>query len=58
MARVDAGGFSNLGYTDSLTLAFITGLWATQETYRELGLSEPRLPVADAKDTAPIKGRL
>lgn len=58
MAGVDAGGFSNLGYAGGLALAFVTGLWAARETCRELGLSEPRLPAADARDAAPMKGRL
>ena len=58
VAGVDAGGFSNLGYAGGLALAFVTGLWAARETCRELGLSEPRLPVADARDAAPMKGRL
>lgn len=58
VAGVDAGGFSNLGYAGGLALAFVTGLWAAREITRELGLPEPRLPAADARDAAPINGRL
>ncbi|KAJ5734988.1 uncharacterized protein N7483_000113 [Penicillium malachiteum] len=58
VAGVDAGGFSNLGYAGGLALAFVTGLWAARGVARELGLPEPRLPAADAKDAAPMKGRL
>ncbi|KAJ5657393.1 uncharacterized protein N7484_001042 [Penicillium longicatenatum] len=58
VAGVDAGGFSNLGYAGGLALAFVTGLWAARGVARELGLAEPRLPAANAKDAAPMKGRL
>ncbi|KAJ5945968.1 hypothetical protein N7454_002807 [Penicillium verhagenii] len=58
VAGVDAGGFSNLGYAGGLALAFVTGLWAARGVARELGLPEPRLPTADAKDATPMKGRL
>lgn len=58
VAGVDAGGFSNLGYAGGLALAFVTGLWAARGVARELGLPEPRLPAADAKDAAPLKGLL
>ncbi|KAJ5557252.1 hypothetical protein N7494_001167 [Penicillium frequentans] len=58
VAGVDAGGFSNLGYAGGLALAFVTGLWAARVVAQELGLPEPRLPAADAKDAAPMKGRL
>lgn len=58
VAGVDAGGFSNLGYAGGLALAFVTGLWAAREVTRELGLPEPLLSAADARDAAPIPGRL
>ncbi|KAJ5122927.1 hypothetical protein N7448_009024 [Penicillium atrosanguineum] len=58
MAGVDAGGFIKLGYAGGLGLALVTGLWAAREVTRELGLPEPRLPAADARDAAPIHGRL
>ncbi|KAJ5263222.1 hypothetical protein N7478_010827 [Penicillium angulare] len=58
VAGVDAGGFSNLGYAGGLALAFVTGLWAARAVSRQLGLPEPRLPAADAKDATPMKGRL
>lgn len=58
VAGVDAGGFSNLGYAGGLALAFVTGLWAARVVARELELPEPSLPAADAKDAAPMKGRL
>lgn len=58
VAGVDAGGFSNLGYAGGLALAFVTGLWAARAVSRQLGVPEPRLPAADAKDAAPMKGRL
>lgn len=58
MAGVDAGGFSNFGYAGGLALAFVTGLWSARIIARELGLPEPRLPAADAKDAVPLQGRL
>lgn len=60
VAGVDAGGFSNLGYSGGLALAFVTGLWAAREVARSLGLSEPRLPPADVRDgeDRPVQGRL
>lgn len=51
VAGVDAGGFSNTGYTGGLSLAFVTGLWAARAVARELGLCEPRLPAADPRDS-------
>jgi hypothetical protein len=58
VAGVDAGGFSNLGYAGGLALAFVTGLWAARSVARELGLVEPCLPAADARDTGALQGRL
>ncbi|OKP11097.1 Fumarate reductase flavoprotein subunit [Penicillium subrubescens] len=58
VAGVDAGGFSNLGYTGGLALAFVTGLWAARSVARELGLVEPCLPAADARDSRPLQSRL
>lgn len=60
VAGVDSGGFSNLGYAGGLALAFVTGLWASREVARQLGLPEPRLPAADVRDgeNKPIQGRL
>ncbi|KAK4923902.1 hypothetical protein LTR66_016490 [Elasticomyces elasticus] len=60
VAGVDAGGFSNVGYAGGLALAFVTGLWAAREVTRQLGLPEPRLPAADARDGGemPSRGRL
>jgi hypothetical protein len=58
VAGVDAGGFSNLGYAGGLALAFVTGLWAARLVARELGLVEPCLPAADARDSGPLQGRL
>ncbi|KAL1891313.1 hypothetical protein Sste5346_007773 [Sporothrix stenoceras] len=50
VAGVDAGGFSNTGYTGGLSLAFVTGLWAARRVTKELGLPEPRLPSANPAD--------
>ncbi|CAK7234624.1 hypothetical protein SCUCBS95973_008997 [Sporothrix curviconia] len=50
VSGVDAGGFSNTGYTGGLSLAFVTGLWAAREVARELSLPEPKLPASDAGD--------
>ncbi|KAJ5876560.1 hypothetical protein N7455_000025 [Penicillium solitum] len=60
IAGVDAGGFSNLGYTGGLALAFVTGLWAARVVSRQLGLPEPLLPAADIRDGASksVQGRL
>lgn len=58
VSGVDAGGFSNLGYAGGLALAFVTGFWSAKEVARQLGLAEPRLPAADAKDSAPLQGKL
>ena len=58
VAGVDSGGFSNLGYAGGLALAFVTGLWSARVVAGELGLPEPRLPAADAKDAVPLQGRL
>lgn len=54
VAGVDAGGFSNTGYTGGLSLAFVTGMWAARRVAKELGLPEPKLPAphpADVKAT-------
>ena len=61
VAGVDAGGFSNLGYSGGLALAFVTGFWAAKQVAIELNLPLPKLPPADPRDDGEavlMKGRL
>lgn len=60
VAGVDAGGFSNVGYSGGLALAFVTGFWAAKQVASELNRPLPKLPPADPRDgeTVRVKGRL
>ena len=53
VAGVDGGGFSNLGYTGGLALAFVTGFWAARQAAKTLHLREPQLPAMNPDDAGP-----